>query len=64
MPGVNGLAMLDRLKEIGSALPIVFMTGSTERIVGGAVDFLKKPVSKEALIDAIERALGSACPAE
>ena len=64
MPGVNGLAVRDRLKEIGSALPIVFMTGSTERIVGGTEDFLEKPVSKEKLLDAIERALGSACPAE
>jgi len=54
----------ERLKEIGSALPIVFMTGSTERIVGGTEDFLEKPVSKEKLLDAIERALGSACPAE
>jgi len=62
MPGVNGLAVRERLKEIGSALPIVFMTGSTERIVGGTEDFLEKPVSKEKLLDAIERALGSACP--
>jgi len=64
MPGINGLAVRERLKQVGSALPIVFMTGSVERIEGGTEDFLKKPVSKDELLDAIERALGSACPAE
>ena len=64
MPGINGLAVRERLKQVGSALPIVFMTGSVERIEGGTEDFLKKPVSKDELLDAIERALWSACPAE
>ena len=63
MPGINGLAVRERLKQVGSALPIVFMTGSVERIEGGTEDFLKKPVSKDELLDAIERALRSA-PAE
>jgi FixJ family two-component response regulator len=64
MPGVSGLAVQERLKTIGSALPIVFMTGSVERIEGGTEDFLKKPVSMDELLDAIERALGPVCSAE
>ena len=59
MPGVNGLALQERLDRIGSALPVVFMTGSVEPIQGRADGFLKKPVSKDELLDAIERALGS-----
>ena len=64
MPGVNGAMLQERLKEVGSALPIVLMTGSVERIEGGTESFLQKPVSKEKLLDAIERALGSVRAAE
>jgi FixJ family two-component response regulator len=64
MPGVNGVMLQERLKEAGSALPIVFMTGSVERIEGGTESFLRKPVSKERLLDAIERTLGSVGGAE
>jgi len=60
MPGLDGLAARKRLKTIGSSLPIVFMTGSTEPIEDGATDFLRKPVSKEELLDAVERALSAA----
>lgn len=60
MPRLDGLAAEKRLKTIGSSLPIVFMTGSTELIEGGADDFLRKPVSKEELLDAVERALRAA----
>lgn len=59
MPGINGLTVRERLEAAGSALPIVFMTGSTEPVQGGTASFLQKPVSKEKLLDAIERALGS-----
>jgi FixJ family two-component response regulator len=59
MPGVNGLTVQERLERIGSAMPIVFMTGSVEPTQGGADGLLKKPVSKEKLLDAIERALRS-----
>ena len=57
MPGVSGLAMQERLERIGSELPVVFMTGSVEPIQDGAEGFLKKPVSKDELLDAIERAI-------
>jgi FixJ family two-component response regulator len=59
MPGAGGPAMRERLERIGSTLPILFMTGSVERIQGDPEAFLKKPVDKEELLDAIERALGS-----
>jgi FixJ family two-component response regulator len=64
MPGASGPAMRERLERIGSTLPILFMTGSVEPIEGDPEAFLKKPVSKEELLNAIERALGSIRAAE
>jgi len=63
MPGLNGLDLQARLMERGSTLPIIFLTGhgdipmSVRAIKAGAEDFLSKPVSKKALLEAIRRAL-------
>ena len=63
MPELDGLEVQDRLNEIGSSLPIVFLTGhgsvatSVQAIKAGAEDVLTKPVSKITLLEAIERAL-------
>jgi FixJ family two-component response regulator len=63
MPGMSGHELQARLVKIGNALPIVFLTGhgdirmSVRAIKAGAEDFLAKPVSRKALIEAIQRAL-------
>ena len=63
IPGVSGPELQSRLLELGSALPIVFITGhgdipmTVQAIKAGAEDFLTKPVPKDKLIDAIERAV-------
>lgn len=63
MPGMDGLALQDKLNEAGSELPIVFLSGyadvpTTVRAVkAGAEDVLTKPVDTESLLQAIERAL-------
>ena len=63
MPGVDGPQLQARLSELGHRLPIVFLTGhgdiptSVRAIKAGAEDFLTKPVRKEKLLPAIERAL-------
>lgn len=63
IPGLSGPDLQNRLIELGSTLPIVFLTGHADTattvraIKAGAEDFLTKPVSSEQLIDAIERAL-------
>lgn len=62
MPGVNGPQLQEKLTAIGYPLPIVFMTGhgdiptSVRAIKAGAEDFLLKPVAKDTLLEAIERA--------
>jgi FixJ family two-component response regulator len=63
IPDLSGPELQSRLIELGSILPIVFLTGhadiatTVQTIKAGAEDFLTKPVSSEQLIDAIERAL-------
>ncbi|MDD1536356.1 MULTISPECIES: response regulator transcription factor [unclassified Bradyrhizobium] len=63
IPGLSGPDLQSRLNDLGSTLPIIFVTGyadtatTVRTIKAGAEDFLTKPVSSEQLIDAIERAL-------
>jgi len=63
IPGLSGPELQVRLSELGSTLPIVFLTGYAEvqttvrAIKAGAEDVLTKPVSSEELLDAVERAL-------
>jgi FixJ family two-component response regulator len=63
IPGLSGPELQGRLGELGSTLPIVFLTGHADTpttvraIKAGAEDFLTKPVEPEQLIDAIERAM-------
>ena len=63
IPGLSGPELQSRLIELGSILPIVFVTGHADTpttvraIKAGAEDFLTKPASSEQLIDALERAM-------
>jgi FixJ family two-component response regulator len=63
MPGLSGPDLQDRLTQLGSSLPIIFLSGhgtvqtSVRVIKAGAEDFLLKPVAKEELLNAIGRAL-------
>src|SRR4051812_15373116 len=63
IPGLSGPELQTRLIELGSTLPIVFLTGHADTattvraIKAGAEDFLTKPVAPQKLIDVIELAL-------
>jgi RNA polymerase sigma factor (sigma-70 family) len=63
IPGISGPELQNRLISLGSSVPIVFLTGygdiptSVQAIKKGAEDFLTKPVSKDMLLAAIERAV-------
>ena len=62
IPGLDGPARQMRLSELGSTLPIIFLTGhpdiptTVRTIKAGADDFLTKPVTSDDLLRAIERA--------
>jgi FixJ family two-component response regulator len=64
MPGMNGLELQRRLADVGIAVPVIFVTARAEprarvaALEAGALAFLEKPFSEDALIACIERALG------
>jgi len=55
IPGLDGPALQKRLGELGSTLPIIFLTGyhdipaTVQAIKAGADDFLTKPVTSDDL---------------
>ena len=63
LPGLSGLDLQHELARSGVQIPIVFMTGhgdipmTVRAMKAGALEFLTKPVRKEALVDAIRAAL-------
>jgi len=63
MPGLSGLDLLRRLKELQIALPVIVITGhgdvplAVEAMKSGASDFLEKPFDDEALLAAVNVAL-------
>jgi FixJ family two-component response regulator len=65
MPGIDGLELQRRLAENGRSIPIVFLSARASEeeerraLRAGAANFLRKPVSKEALLRAIRSVLES-----
>jgi FixJ family two-component response regulator len=63
MPGPSGMDLQRALAQRADAPPVVFLTGFGDIAMGvlaikrGAVDFLTKPVEREALIAAVRTAL-------
>jgi FixJ family two-component response regulator len=66
LPGMSGIDLQKEMERRNLNLPIVFITGhgdiptSVEAMKGGAIDFLPKPFSSKALIEAVERAMARA----
>lgn len=63
LPGLDGLALQQRLAETGQAMPIVFLSGhgdipmTVRAVKAGAADFLVKPVPSQDLLRAIDAAV-------
>ena len=63
MPGMSGLELQEKLSELNSSLPIIFITGhgdipmAVRAIQRGAVDFIQKPFRDQELLDRINDAL-------
>jgi FixJ family two-component response regulator len=63
MTGMSGLELQDKLLEINSPLPIVFITGhgdvpmAVNSMKKGAMDFIQKPFDEGSLVSLIERML-------
>jgi two-component system response regulator FixJ len=66
MPGMDGLEVQARLRQMGVLLPVIVMTagGDVQTAVramkAGAIDFIEKPFDDEILLSAIEASLAPA----
>ncbi len=63
MPEIGGLELLQRLREAGSELPVIVITGhgdvplAVEAMRLGAIDFIEKPFDDEVFLTAVRSAL-------
>lgn len=63
LPGMGGLELLQKLRDIGGTLPAIMITGNSDVAIAvqamkaGASDFIEKPVSATELVESIKRAL-------
>jgi two-component system response regulator FixJ len=66
MPGMDGLEVQARLRQLGVLLPVIVMTagGDVQTAVramkAGVIDFIEKPFDDEVLLSAIEASLAPA----
>ena len=65
MPRMTGLDLQKKLQEMGSSLPIIFITGhgdipmAVEAMRRGALDFIRKPFREHDLLERINEALNA-----
>ena len=63
MPGMSGVDLLRRLKELKISVPVIVITGhgdvalAVEAMKAGAVDFLEKPFDDDVLLASVQSAL-------
>jgi signal transduction histidine kinase len=63
MPGIDGLALLEKIQELRPDTPTLLITGHGERdlaiqaLRGGAYDFIQKPIDRDYLVAALQRAV-------
>jgi FixJ family two-component response regulator len=63
MPGTTGVVLQSQLKTLAQNVPVIFVSGDSrpEEIIAamkqGAVDFLLKPFTAQAMMDVIQRAM-------
>lgn len=63
MPGMSGLDLFDALRERGSKLPVIFLTGHGDvplavgALKKGAFDFFEKPFNNNALASRVQEAI-------
>lgn len=64
MPGMDGIQVLQKLRENGVALPVIIMTGhgdiplAVQAMKEGALHFIEKPFGKGTLLPALEEGRG------
>jgi two-component system, LuxR family, response regulator FixJ len=65
MPGMSGIELLQRLRNLKVSMPVIVITGhgdvplAVEAMKGGAMDFIEKPFDDEVLLGAVRAALSA-----
>lgn len=63
MPGLGGLEVHDRLRELGIELPVIVVSGhgdvplAVRALKSGVADFIEKPFKDQELLDCVQQAL-------
>src|SRR5215471_16727741 len=63
MPGIDGLALLEKIRELRPETPLLMITGHGEHdlaiqaLRGGAYDFIQKPIDRDYFVAALSRAI-------
>jgi two-component system response regulator FixJ len=63
MPEMDGIALVHRLREMGSRIPIVVVTGhadipmAVEAMRAGVTDFIEKPFESDTILRSVRRCL-------
>jgi FixJ family two-component response regulator len=61
MPGLDGLGLLGKMRELRYDMPVIIITGHADHdareraIRSGAAGFLRKPFSEESLMEMVEK---------
>jgi two-component system, NtrC family, C4-dicarboxylate transport response regulator DctD len=65
MPGKDGFALLDHVRDLDAELPVILLTGegdvpsAVRGMSGGAYDFLEKPCDPKHLLAVVNKAVGT-----
>ena len=65
MPGMTGIELLRRFREMGYDAPVIVVTGTAtvlsavESMKLGAIDFLEKPIDHRTLLNKVQQALAA-----
>ncbi len=68
MPGVGGLTLLEKIKELNGNIPVIMITAfaSPENAVramkNGAFDYITKPFNVEEIVDIVKKAISTFSP--
>lgn len=63
MPGMDGISVMQQIKQLDADLPVILITGfgdiamAVSAVKQGAYDFLEKPFNNEHILDVVKRAL-------
>jgi two-component system response regulator FixJ len=66
MPGLTGIDLLTKLREMGATAPVILITGQADiplairALKSGAADFLEKPISDRELLSSVLSAIREA----